>query len=460
MKPFALCLIVAATLSQALPAWKAGHGRWNPRVDSGNMGDSLHCEYTVKIEGDATCRQVAHWQQITLASFKELNPNLSCRSRIPDGTVVCVPNDPQLDSGKESSESSDSSAPATPLTTFYADLDTLSAETGTAEVRGTGTVAATGTATATRRAFGTVVATTTTGDVSDDEPVTTTTDEWQPTTTEWEQPTETTTGWEQGPAEPTTTEWQEPAETTTGWWQEPAQPVSEWQQPADPITEWQQPPAETTGEWQQPAEPTTEWQQPVGTSGEWQPPVETEWQQPVTTEAPPVEQPPVEQPPVEQPPVEQPPVEQPPVEQPPVEQPPVEQPPVEQPPVEQPAPAPAPPSGGGDSDVGSCIALHNNARAAAGIPPLTWVDDIAYNHAQPVANNCAASGCWNCHEDSGPGTIFAQNMYVSHDSCASAFQGWMDSPGHRDNILDRSYTKFGCGSSGYNAKCSVCDYTW
>ncbi|KAJ3235433.1 hypothetical protein HDU81_000440 [Chytriomyces hyalinus] len=423
MKPFALCMIVAATLSQALPTWKAGH--WSPKPDSGNS--ILPCEYTVKIEGDASCRQIAHWQHITLASFKDLNPNLSCRSRLPDGTVVCVPNDPELES------------------------------TGTAAATATGTAQATQLATGTAQAFGTVVATTTTDDWSEE--TTTTTDEWQPTTTEWDQPAETTTGWEQGPADPTTTEWQDPAAETTTGWEEPTQTVSEWQQPAETTTEWQQPPVETTGEWQQPAEPTTEWQQPaepttewqqpVETTGEWQPPAETtgEWQQPVTTEAPPVENPP---------PVEQPPVEQPPVEQPPVEQPPVEQPPVEQPPVEQPAPAPAPPSGG----AGDCISLHNNARAAAGIAPLTWVDDIAYNHAQPVANDCAASGCWNCHEDSGPGTIYAQNMYVSHDSCASAFQGWMDSPGHRDNILDPSYTKFGCGASGYNAKCAVCDYTW
>ncbi|KAJ3241211.1 hypothetical protein HDU81_001609 [Chytriomyces hyalinus] len=178
----------------------------------------------------------------------------------------------------------------------------------------------------------------------------------------------------------------------------------------------------TTGSAQAP-EPTTEAvQAPVTTTEAWARPPTSEWVEPPKTEEPPV---------VVNPPV------------------------VVDPPV-----VVSPPSGGGDPDPGSCIALHNSARAAAGVAPLSWSDDIASNHAQPVANNCAASGCWNCHEDSGAGTIFAQNMYVSHDSCASAFQGWMDSPGHRENILSPSWTKFGCGSSGYNAKCSVCDFTW
>ncbi|KAJ3017557.1 UNVERIFIED_CONTAM: hypothetical protein HDU68_011589 [Siphonaria sp. JEL0065] len=108
-----------------------------------------------------------------------------------------------------------------------------------------------------------------------------------------------------------------------------------------------------------------------------------------------------------------------------------------------------------------CINNHNNERARYGLPALQWVDDIANNHAAPVAKNCAITQCWNCHQDSGPGTIFAQNMFLGHGSCSSAMSGWMGSAGHAGNILDGSYHKFGCGAySTSNAQCIVCDFTW
>ncbi|KAJ3017553.1 UNVERIFIED_CONTAM: hypothetical protein HDU68_011585, partial [Siphonaria sp. JEL0065] len=90
-------------------------------------------------------------------------------------------------------------------------------------------------------------------------------------------------------------------------------------------------------------------------------------------------------------------------------------------------PAPAPQPQPGDLS-GDCLYAHNNQRG--GLPALQWDYDIANNHAFPVAKHCAENGCWNCHEDSGPGTIFAQNMFLGYGSCSSAIGGWMASAGH------------------------------
>ncbi|KAJ3249847.1 hypothetical protein HDU77_007383 [Chytriomyces hyalinus] len=321
MKASSILLLAAAAVVSAYESQFVGH--WNPKVDVSNMRNIVNCQFTIAVDGSASCTQIADSQFITLRAFQELNPNLSCLTPISDGILVCVPNDPRpAEQQQQGSDAGSSSR------TLSATALARANATGTAKA----TLAATGTLSASRNSGSSASVSQTAA---------------RRTTASAEAP------------EPTTEAVQAPVITTEAW-------------------------------------------------------------------VPPPEPPKVEDPPV-----------------------------VVEPPV-----VVSPPSGGGDPDVGSCIALHNSARAAAGVAPLSWSDDIASNHAQPVANNCAASGCWNCHEDSGAGTIFAQNMFVSHASCASAFQGWMDSPGHRENILSPSWTKFGCGSSGYNAGCSVCDFTW
>ncbi|KAI8611337.1 hypothetical protein BC830DRAFT_1141561 [Chytriomyces sp. MP71] len=142
------------------------------------------------------------------------------------------------------------------------------------------------------------------------------------------------------------------------------------------------------------------------------------------------------------------------------------------PPVQAPAPpqtqapppvvqAPVQSSSNADPDIQGCINAMNGARAQQGISPLSWSDDIANNHAFPSAYQCALHNIYDYHTDSGPGTIFAQNLYLSKVSCVDAFPGWMASQGHYANIMNSAYTKFGCGATYVNGiPCAACDFTW
>lgn len=114
-----------------------------------------------------------------------------------------------------------------------------------------------------------------------------------------------------------------------------------------------------------------------------------------------------------------------------------------------PAPAPeAPDSGSSATDQGfdqRMVALINAERQAAGVAPLqyqaglragalahsSWMDDNDFQHASDATMDAdtAAAGC------SGG---WAENIYWASDTGTSpeaAMSAYMDSPGHRENIL-------------------------
>ncbi|MET7986053.1 CAP domain-containing protein [Streptomyces sp. NPDC005281] len=105
------------------------------------------------------------------------------------------------------------------------------------------------------------------------------------------------------------------------------------------------------------------------------------------------------------------------------------------------------------------IALTNTERASAGLPPLGTdatltaaaqahsADMVArdfYAHTSPEGgrpwDRAAAAGCTR-------GSI-GENIACGQRTPAEVVQGWMDSPGHRANILKRDFTHIGIGLAG------------
>ncbi|MET9609541.1 CAP domain-containing protein [Streptomyces sp. NPDC006512] len=186
-----------------------------------------------------------------------------------------------------------------------------------------------------------------------------------------------------------------------------------------------------------------------------QPPVEV----PVQAEAPaePVAQPVAE--PVGQPVADAPaePVADtaPPVQPQPEQQQPQPQQPVEPP--AEPAGTPAPsdstaPSGA----VAEVLALVNKERAAVGCPVLTVNEKLtkaAQDHSEDMAahNNMSHTGS----DGSDPGqritragyqwSTYAENVAYGYDTAAKVMEGWMNSPGHKRNILDCNVKEIGIG---------------
>ncbi|MFE9877685.1 CAP domain-containing protein [Streptomyces sp. NPDC005784] len=105
------------------------------------------------------------------------------------------------------------------------------------------------------------------------------------------------------------------------------------------------------------------------------------------------------------------------------------------------------------------IALTNTERASAGLPPLAAdatlttaaqahsADMVArdfYAHESPDGSRpwdrAAAAGCTR--------RSIGENIACGQRSPAEVVRGWMDSPGHRANILKRDFTHIGIGLAG------------
>ena len=115
------------------------------------------------------------------------------------------------------------------------------------------------------------------------------------------------------------------------------------------------------------------------------------------------------------------------------------------------------------------LALINAARINAGVPPVEMGDNIAAQlHAESALANCFSShwgidglkpymryslaGGYQSNGENGHGSdycIKSSDGYTAiHNverEIADAMNGWMDSPGHRGNILDRWHKKVNIG---------------
>ncbi|GIV22856.1 MAG: hypothetical protein KatS3mg025_0515 [Bacteroidia bacterium] len=102
----------------------------------------------------------------------------------------------------------------------------------------------------------------------------------------------------------------------------------------------------------------------------------------------------------------------------------------------------------------------NAERRKAGLGPLVWCEDVARaaeNHSQNMAKRQFFD-----HEDPIRGNVGVRlrRLRIAWSTCGEnifmstykgryiverAVQGWMSSPGHRENILDREFTHTGIG---------------
>jgi uncharacterized protein YkwD len=115
--------------------------------------------------------------------------------------------------------------------------------------------------------------------------------------------------------------------------------------------------------------------------------------------------------------------------------------------------APAGSQGGGSS--GDAISAVNQDRAAAGLPPLAW-DNQLEAYSGSWANHLAQTGAL-VHTDlagllhvpymSGWWTL-GENLLVGGPmNGAQAEDLWMNSPGHRANILNPSFNRIGVSAA-------------
>jgi uncharacterized protein YkwD len=139
-------------------------------------------------------------------------------------------------------------------------------------------------------------------------------------------------------------------------------------------------------------------------------------------------------------------------------------PPAPAPPPPAPAPPPPPPpappaSSSGTRDVESrLLALADEARRAAGLTPLRAHDGLT-SVARGWSEQLAATGASLAHNPDyasqvpGGWSAVGENVAWIDDGgtlspeevARRMHQGWMDSPGHRENILRPGYTHLGVG---------------
>ncbi len=113
-------------------------------------------------------------------------------------------------------------------------------------------------------------------------------------------------------------------------------------------------------------------------------------------------------------------------------------------------PAPAPPVGPIEPfSESELVRRHNAERAAHGLQPLVSDSRLAVR-AQVRASNAAELELTRDHLHDGftmsPGdSRDGENAEIGSPDAASVMAVWMDSPGHRVNILDPRFKRIGCG---------------
>ncbi|OCA84740.1 LysM peptidoglycan-binding domain-containing protein [Bacillus sp. FJAT-27986] len=206
---------------------------------------------------------------------------------------------------------------------------------------------------------------------------------------------------------------------------------------------------ETTPEVTEPVETTPEVTEPVENTPEVTEPVETT---PEVTE-------PVENTPEVTEPVETTPEVTEPVENTPEVTGPVETTPEVTEPVET-TPEVTEPEGNDQAIVNQIVALVNEERAKNGLQPLRNNADlsvVAYTKAVDMSENG-----YFAHTSPTYGSPFdmmkafgityvaaAENIAQGHRTAEAVMEGWMDSEGHRENILNPNYTEIGIGYEKY-----------
>ena len=129
------------------------------------------------------------------------------------------------------------------------------------------------------------------------------------------------------------------------------------------------------------------------------------------------------------------------------------------PPSGQPAPPPAPisgPGGGGRRLVEQMVDIVNDHRRAARCPPLVWMQTVA-NAAQGHSEDMARRNYFNHESPEGLGPAdrlrahgvtfrsMGENIALHPGAPRDVLEQWLNSPGHRRNLDQCSYTHHGIG---------------
>jgi hypothetical protein len=89
----------------------------------------------------------------------------------------------------------------------------------------------------------------------------------------------------------------------------------------------------------------------------------------------------------------------------------------------------------------------NDERAARGLPPVVWHEGLAAL-ARDWSEEMISTGyrhspeSWRIHPDF---VGIGENIFMGPRDAAEAHVGWMESDGHRDNLLHAGYTAIGIG---------------
>lgn len=99
--------------------------------------------------------------------------------------------------------------------------------------------------------------------------------------------------------------------------------------------------------------------------------------------------------------------------------------------------------------------LTNTKRQEAGLSPLSIASSLvqtAQSHAVDMANNnyfshtaLDGSSVGDRARRFGYQNLVGENIGAGYESPEAVIEGWMNSPGHRENILDPRYTEIGFG---------------
>ncbi|WP_338710937.1 CAP domain-containing protein [Streptomyces virginiae] len=169
-------------------------------------------------------------------------------------------------------------------------------------------------------------------------------------------------------------------------------------------------------------------------------------QQPAAEASPPAAQPPQAQPSQAQPPQAAPQPAKPPV---------TKKPQAPQPPKTSPAPA-------ASGSVAAVLALVNQERAAAGCQAVTLnakLTKAAQDHSADMAANSNMSHTGSDGSDPGARitragyswSTYGENVAYGYSTPEKVMEGWMNSPGHRENILNCSFKEIGIGLAQPNS---------
>lgn len=100
------------------------------------------------------------------------------------------------------------------------------------------------------------------------------------------------------------------------------------------------------------------------------------------------------------------------------------------------------------SDASKLATLTNQERADAGVPKLEYsgaLEDVAQEQALRMAKDGTIYHNDSLRDDVPPGWCWIGENVGMASSIEVMHEAFMDSPSHRENVLDKVYNKFGVG---------------